>query len=122
MKINSILPIYQNNVAFGAMKKSQFNPIDLSCVNLYKAPIEKFNSTQDFYTWADERTQKILSSQRLKTPCDTDKVFAPKLRIINDWTNALLKENKDKYSPALVYMILDSMFKNLEFEIFTLSP
>lgn len=116
MKINSILPIYQNNVAFGAMKKSQFNPIDLSCVNLYKAPIEKFNSTQDFYTWADERTQKILSSQRLKTPCDTDKVFAPKLRIINDWTNALLKENKGKYSPALVYMILDSMFKNLEFD------
>ncbi len=115
MKINSINPMYKN-LAFGAMKKSQFSPLDLTCVNLYKAPIEKFNSTEDFYTWADNKTQEILTSKKLKTPADEDKIFAPKLRIINDWTNALLKENKGKYSPAVVYMMLDSLFKHLKFD------
>ena len=47
-------------ISFGAMKKPQFSGFDLLVVNKFKAPIEKFKSTDDFQEWCGSRIDEIL--------------------------------------------------------------
>ena len=48
-----------DTVAFGAMKKSQFQLFDLAAVNAFKAPIEKFNSMSDFSQWVKTEISRL---------------------------------------------------------------
>lgn len=48
-------PLTYDTVSFGAMKKKEFEGIDLAVVQKFKAPIEKFNSNIDLQNWAKEK-------------------------------------------------------------------
>ena len=41
-------------ISFGAMKKTQFSPLNRTLVEKFKAPIEKFNTESDFQDWSKE--------------------------------------------------------------------
>ena len=51
----NIRPLAFDTVSFSSMKKSQFSGIDLMVVNKFKAPIEKFNSNEDFQKWCKDK-------------------------------------------------------------------
>ena len=91
MKINSIYPIYNNqfksvarkpcsfprslvcdSISFSSMKKTCFSGIDLITINKFKAPIEKFNSNDDFQKWCDDKLDKEYISQVDKICSSTD--------------------------------------------------
>ena len=52
-------PLTYDTVSFGAMKKKEFEGIDLAVVQKFKAPIEKFNSNIDLQNWAKEKAEAI---------------------------------------------------------------
>ena len=58
---NPIANLNRSSISFGAMKKSQFEGIDLMMVNQLKAPIQNFNSNEDFQNYC----QKILDEKYL---------------------------------------------------------
>lgn len=117
MKVSLFNQTYKTSPSFGAMKKNQFNNLDFCCVERYKAPIEKFNSIEDFNKWVNDKTLMVLKSDKLKTHEEIDDaVKKSKDKVINDWVEGLLnKEAREKYSPAMIYMILDSLFNELSY-------
>lgn len=61
MKILNINSNIYNSVSFQAMKKRDFTGTDLLAVERFKAPIEKFNSNEDFQNWADIKSKEYTS-------------------------------------------------------------
>ena len=53
-KYSNLAPLRCDTVSFGTLKKTQFSGIDLLIVNKYKAPIEKFNTNDDFQKWCGQ--------------------------------------------------------------------
>ena len=51
----NLTPLTCDTISFGAMKKSEFEGIDLAVVQKFKAPIEKFNSNNDLQKWAGKQ-------------------------------------------------------------------
>ena len=47
-----------DTISFGAMRKKEFNGIDLAVIQKFKAPIEKFNSNEDLQNWAGKKQKK----------------------------------------------------------------
>ena len=58
-RISNLAPLTHDTVSFGAMKKHEFEGIDLAVVEKFKAPIEKFNSNADLQNWAGEKAKAI---------------------------------------------------------------
>lgn len=112
---NPIAHLNKNNIAFCAMKKSQFQGIDLIMVNQLKAPIQKFSSNSDFQNYC----QNILDSEfygdnnieKLSNSSDKQ-AQAQKSKILKDWIDYISKEN-DAYNPAIQLLIISSITKNL---------
>ena len=48
-----------DTVSFTAMKKNEFKGIDLVVVNAFRAPVEKFNTNEDFQNWCSLKTDEI---------------------------------------------------------------
>lgn len=53
-------PLKFDTVSFGAMKKRQFSGLDRVCVEKFKAPIEKFNRSEDLQTWAGKKFKELF--------------------------------------------------------------
>ena len=101
-KYNFIKPccLKQNAISFGAMKKSQFHGIDILVVNQFKAPIEKFNTNEDFQNWCNNETKKI----NLNEPCGRSKQTATLRKwVLRNWINYLNKNNVSRAKQLLIY-------------------
>ena len=100
-------------LSFKGMKKSQFSDIDLMVVELFKAPIEKFKTKEDFDNWANNKIKKeILSASYGGKSMLTG---VNRKGIIDDW-NFYLSDPKGEYSkhPAWNLLILSSIVKDLK--------
>ena len=112
---NPIAQLNKAQIAFGAMKKSQFDGIDLIMIERTKAPIQSFSTNQDLQSYC----QKILDENylgeknlsRLTNSID-DEAQSHKRAILNSWIKYITKEN-DAYTPAIALFILSSITKNL---------
>ena len=96
-------------LSFTALKKSAFNGIDFAVVEKFKAPIEKFNSTDDFNTWADNEFYKICCKKYGGRQYETV--------IKRESMICLWEENLSFckcYTPAEKLLIMDSMTKDLK--------
>ena len=51
VKYTNLAPLKCDTISFGAMKKSEFEGIDLLVVNQFKAPIQTFKKNKDFQKW-----------------------------------------------------------------------
>jgi len=121
---NPIANLNRSSISFGAMKKSQFERIDLMMVNQLKAPIQNFNSNEDFQNYCqtildekylgDENIKKLVSSKDQHAQGQKD-------TILKEWVRYITKENK-AYTPAIQLMILSSITKNLNYNTNHLPP
>ena len=104
-------PMPLDTVSFSAMKKSQFNGIDLYVVNRFKAPIEKFNTNQDFQNWCLNKVQEEFSYENFKS--EDRGVNRKRKEMINEWQNYIQNENDD-YNNAVLLMALQGVTKHLK--------
>ena len=114
---NSSMPMqYQNNLAcdtvsFGAMKKSKFQGTDLAVINKFKAPIEKFNTNEEFQNWCKEKTKEEYSDGYYMAQ-DMNATFKRE-SILNDWNTYLTKEDND-YTEAQKLFIMNGITRDLK--------
>lgn len=96
-------------VSFGAMKKSQFKGFELSVVESFVLPIEKYPNKQYFNHWVDSKIQDIISADYPGRAKDTND---KRKHIINEWYDYLTSED-EVYSKSQILMILTSLTKKL---------
>ncbi len=116
--------INKANIAFGALKKSNFSGIDLLVVNQLKAPIQNFNSNEDFQNYCQEiLNEKYLGKEKIKeiSKSINEQTETQKRCILTDWIDYITNENK-AYSPSIQLMILSSITKNLKEDTNHLPP
>ncbi len=94
--------------SFTALKKSMFKGIDFAVVEKFKSPIEKFNSLEDFYKWAEDECYKICMKDYGGR---TGEVKYKRDSMICDWDNAL---SSGEYSDSERLLILDAVVKGLK--------
>lgn len=115
---NPIANLNRSSINFCAMKKSQFNGIDLMMVKQLKAPIQSFNSNEDFQNYCQTiLNEKYLGKkniEKLSYSLDEEAQIHKKA-ILNEWVNYITIENT-AYTPAIQLMILSSLTKNLSIE------
>ena len=98
-----------DKVNFTAMKKSQFSGIDFSVVEKFKAPIEKFDTMEDFQHWAKSK-YKELADTDFKGKSDV--VANQRHRMKKEW-NYMLTDG-DKFTPAEQLLIFNGITKELK--------
>ncbi len=105
-------PLPFDSVSFGALKKSNFQGIDLAVINQFKAPIQTFNNNEDFQAWCLNKINENYPSDKEYGAKDE---FATNQRkkLIEEWKKYILEEN-EAYTNAICLMILSSITKNLK--------
>lgn len=106
-KLNYFYP--QDTVSFSAMKKSAFSGIDLACVNLFKIPIEKFNTMDDYNDYVSDKLLKLYSEIFMT---DNYEVFEAREDYLRSWKWTLKNPPFDS-QPALALIIYSSITKDL---------
>lgn len=102
----------QDTVSFGMMKKSAFKGIDLGVVNRYKAPIEKFNSNEDFQKWCFEKRKKDYDLLSFYMALD-EVATEDRGEILETWNKYLNKE-KTSYTESQKLLISEGVVKDLK--------
>ena len=98
------------NPNFTAMKKAQFQGLDLFAVERYKAPIEKFNTHNDLYDWAKKMFDNIKSKSFTgRTPEGTIQRKA----MLEEWFNYVTDGNS-AYNPIHKLLILTGITAGLK--------
>ena len=112
---NPIAHLNKAQISFCAMKKSQFDGIDLIMIERAKLPITKFNTNEDL----QEYCQKILDEEYLGeknlnkfSKSIDNQAKEQKEAILNSWIKYITKENV-AYTPTIQLFILSSITKNL---------
>lgn len=103
-------PLKQDTVNFTAMKKSQFDGFDLAAIEKFKAPIEKFNTKDDFQDWA---VNKIFDMQEKNYSGRSKSASIQRMAMLQEWFNYVVEENR-AFSPAIALIITDSVRKDLK--------
>ena len=96
---------------FCAMKKSQFRGFEREFINRFKAPIEKFNSKDDFKNWAHSLLDAELECKKYQ--CDSSFVNLERNDIIDNWRFFLQNDRSFKENPALSLIIAKDIVKDL---------
>ena len=107
MNIQTFQPTYRN-INFCAMKKSQFSGIDYAVVEKYNAPIEKFNSHDDFDKWSQEKCYETLD---IDLGGRDSNVIRQRQRAQDEWEHELKKES---YTPAEQLIILKGIISGIK--------
>ncbi len=113
-----LAPLAQDTVSFGAMKKKEFEGIDLAVVEKFKAPIEKFNSNEDLQNWAGNKAKTIAETDFGGRQHETE---IQRKAIIKEWADYVFNEN-DAYSNTTALLILNAITKDLKPDNDTIPP
>lgn len=120
-KYPNLKPLRADTVSFGAMKKTAFEGFELACVNMFKAPLEKFIDKSDFESWANEQLAEKLHLEKYKTgePADDKE----RIKILSEWKDYLTEKNEVyKDNPAMSLIIFHSITHDLKTENRDLPP
>ncbi len=105
----NLKPLACDTVSFSAMKKKEFEGFDRAVIEKYKAPINSFNSHEDFNTWATNKAKEIREKTYQARHFVTSE---QRKQTIDEWAKYIFEEN-DAYTPAIQLIILDSITKKL---------
>ena len=106
----NLTPLTCDTISFGAMKKSEFEGIDLAVVQKFKAPIEKFNSNDDLQKWAGEQAKVIADNDFGGRHEETE---IQRKAMLGEWFGYVLDEN-NAYKKTTALLILNAITKYLE--------
>ncbi len=120
--------LQKDTVSFGAIKKSKLDNYQLLCANYFKAPIEKFNTEEDYKKWANSKLDKTLEFTQYTSYSDVDpnrvdeETTNCRFDRLKQWENYLLNDPKMKRHPELALFVADQVTKNLYPDTKTLPP
>ena len=103
----NLAPLACDTISFKAMKKPEFEGIDLLVVKNYKAPIEKFNSNQDLQNWAQEKANGIIKKDFVSQEVKIDLM---RKEILAEWVRFLNAQHKN----TTTLYVLNSITKKLK--------
>lgn len=106
----NLSPLKCDTISFGAMKKKEFKGTDLAVVEMFKAPIEKFNSNQDLQNWAKDKAFEIANKDYTGRQEETN---IQRKAMLKEWFDYVLYEN-DGYSNTISLLILNAITKDLK--------
>lgn len=99
-----------DTVSFEAMKRSEFEGIDLAVVKKFKAPIGKFNTNEDLQNWARDKAKAVakkdFDGHQLNTKIQRQ-------AILKDWSDYVFNENTT-YTNTSALLILNAVTKDLK--------
>jgi len=105
-------PLPYDTVSFCAIKKSSLKDFDLACTNMFKAPLAKFRSLEDFKLWTKEELEKLFNFDSYKGP--NKDVTVERNKILQEWKDYLQEENNIYINdPALSSIIFSAIVKDL---------
>lgn len=106
--------------SFGRLKKSELNEFEFACAVKFKAPLEKFNTSDDFQEWANKKLEEKtdLSNYKYKEKIVEDEVK----KILTEWKEYLSEDDVYKSNPALSMIIFDAITGDLSPETHNLPP
>ena len=112
----NLAPLKCDTVSFGALKKTQFQGVDLAVVERFKAPIEKFNNNGDLQIWAINRYEekKSIDFGGKNNQAKLDRVDR-----LEEWQKALTDLD---YKPTINLLIYDAVTSELKPNNDTLPP
>jgi len=108
---NQFAPLKFDTISFGAMKKNQFEGLDLACVQHFKAPIEKFNINDDLQNWSKTKLEKEYIDKDFGGRQQETKI--QRKAMIKEWGDYVTKEN-DAYTPTTQLLIMNAVTKDLK--------
>lgn len=104
----NLAPLKCDTVSFGALKKTQFQGVDLAVVEKFKAPIEKFNSNSDLQIWAMNKYEELkFTDFKGKHP----KAMFDRSKRLYEWQEALENCNRKPTMNLLIYNAVTSELK-----------
>lgn len=115
--LNILKTMPQDTVSFGAIKKNKFDGMDLAVVNKFKAPIEKFNTNEDFQGWCSIQTDKIRNKDYGGKYFETS---TERGKAIHQWYEYLSEESN--YLNSTILLIMDGITKDLKNNTHNLPP
>ena len=107
-----------DTVSFGAMKKKEFDGIDLAVVEKFKAPIEKFNNNEDLQNWAGKKAKAIANKDFGGRQTSTE---IQRKVILNEWSDYVFNET-DAYKNTAALLILNAITKDLKSDSDNIPP
>ena len=107
-----------DTISFGAMRKKEFNGIDLAVIQKFKAPIEKFNSNEDLQNWAGKKAKEIADNDFGGRSKETK---IQRKAMIKEWADYVLNEN-DAYKKTTAFLILSAITKDLDLDNDNIPP
>ena len=105
-----IPPLARDTVSFGAMKKREFEPLELAVVEKYKLPIEKFNSKKDLAEYSKKELENLQTQSLKGKSSDTENL---RKQILSEWRN-FFKNNAEKYPDFIVFLVMKGLYDNIE--------
>lgn len=109
-RYSNLVPLAYDTISFGAMKKKEFDGIDLAVIQKFSAPIEKFNSNEDLQNWADEKVKAILNKD---FGGRSEETKIQRKAMLKEWSDYILDEN-DAYKKTTAFLILSAITKDLD--------
>lgn len=112
------------------MKKSEFDGFDFACVEMFKAPIDTFDTKSDFKKWANNKFNDLAALDKYEAKsCVTEErgellplklieiINKDRIPVIKDWIKYLTKGNDTyKNDPAQRLLIFSSIMKGVSKE------
>lgn len=109
----AITPLAYDTVSFKALKKTALSNMEIACANMLKAPLEKFNSPEDFKKWAIEEFKRIYDLSRYKGV--NEDVTKEREDILKEWKKYLQSDENDyKNSPEVALIAFPSITRDLK--------
>ncbi len=100
-----------DTVSFGAIKKTKLAPQQLYCANYFKAPLEKFNSSEDMTKWVEDKLENTLNIEQYECmdTMDTQERFSR----LEEWKTFFKTDKKITKQPELALVIADAFTRDL---------
>ncbi len=109
LKYNS-MPM-SDSVSFGAIKKSRLTNYQRLCANYFKAPLEKFETPEDFRQWAREGLAQTMELSKYEALDELDS--KERMKRLGQWKEFLMHDDEMREYPTLAYYVADSITKDL---------
>ncbi len=112
----------RDTVSFGAInKKKELKGFSYAAAGMFKAPLNKFSSVEDFDNWISAKLEKKLNLEQYEIsqkPKDeeehTKRENDERKRILNEWKQYITEENEViRNDKAMCLIVFSSITKNL---------
>lgn len=106
-------PLPFDTVSFTSIKKTKLNGLDLACANIFKAPLEKFNSKEDLDDWAENKLQTMIKTAHY--PHKNPRQKAELDKRLEEWIDFFnKKEGVYANKPSVDLIAYNAITKNID--------